>query len=107
MHLQPEDRLLCVLPMFHINAIFYSLAGALAAGATLILEPRFSASTFWQIVKDTGATEVNTIAAASTILMRGRAASSSPATGLQKIYGAPFDRGDLPRVPRRSSTCRR
>lgn len=29
MHLQPEDRLLCVLPLFHINAIFYSLAGAL------------------------------------------------------------------------------
>ena len=47
MHLQPDDRLLCILPMFHVNAIFYSLGGALAAGATLILEPRFSASTFW------------------------------------------------------------
>ncbi len=26
MHLQPEDRLQCVLPMFRINAIFYSFA---------------------------------------------------------------------------------
>ena len=39
MYLQPEDRLLCILPMFHVNAICYSLAGTLAAGATLILEP--------------------------------------------------------------------
>ncbi len=36
MHLQPHDRLLCVLPMFPVNAIFYSFSGALAAGATLI-----------------------------------------------------------------------
>ena len=33
MYLQPDDRVLCVLPMFHINAIFYSMAGSLAAGA--------------------------------------------------------------------------
>ena len=44
MYLQPDDRLLCILPMFHVNAICYSLSGTLAAGATLVLEPRFSAS---------------------------------------------------------------
>ncbi|MEO8135975.1 MAG: AMP-binding protein [Betaproteobacteria bacterium] len=91
MHLQPEDRLLCVLPMFHVNAICYSLCGALAAGATLILEPRFSASTFWQTVKETGATEVNTIAAANSILMRRPRSEYVPGHRLNKIYGAPFD----------------
>jgi crotonobetaine/carnitine-CoA ligase len=91
MHLQPDDRLLCVLPMFHINAIFYSLSGCLAAGATLILEPRFSASTFWQTVKETGTTEVNTIAAAATILMRRPRSEFVPGHQLQKMYGAPFD----------------
>ncbi|WP_411883883.1 AMP-binding protein [Polaromonas sp. YR568] len=91
MHLQPDDRLLCVLPLFHINAIFYSLAGSLAAGATLILEPKFSASKFWQTVKETGATEVNTIAAASSILMRRPRSEYVPGHRLQKIYGAPFD----------------
>lgn len=91
MHLQPHDRILCVLPMFHINAIFYSFAGSLAAGATLILEPKFSASTFWRVVKDTGATEVNTIAAASAILMRRPRSEFVPGHRLQKIYGAPFD----------------
>ncbi|MES2976943.1 MAG: AMP-binding protein [Pseudomonadota bacterium] len=91
MCLQPEDRLLCVLPMFHVNAIFYSFGGSLAAGATLILEPRFSASKFWQTVKDTRATEVNTIAAASSILMRRPRSEYVPGHCLQKIYGAPFD----------------
>src|SRR5215218_5570732 len=43
MYLQPEDRLMCILPMFHVNAICYSLGGTLAAGAMLVLEPRFSA----------------------------------------------------------------
>jgi carnitine-CoA ligase len=91
MHLQPQDRLLCVLPLFHINAIFYSFAGALAAGAVLILEPRFSASNFWRVVKETRATEVNTIAAAATILMRRPRSEFVPGHHLKKMYGAPFD----------------
>ena len=91
MHLQSADRLLCVLPMFHVNAICYSLMGALAAGATLILEPKFSASTFWRTAFDTGATEVNTIAAASAILMRRPRSEFVPGHRLRKMYGAPFD----------------
>jgi crotonobetaine/carnitine-CoA ligase len=90
MYLQPSDRLLCILPMFHINALFYSLAGTLAAGATLVLAPRFSASTFWKTVADSGATEVNTIAAVSTILMNRPRSEFVPGHQLQKIYGAPF-----------------
>jgi len=89
MHLQPSDRLLCILPMFHINALFYSFAGALAAGATLILEPKFSASTFWKTVKDTRATEANTLAAVSSILMN-RPRHEFVEHALEKIYGAPF-----------------
>ena len=43
-----QDVMLTVLPLFHINALFYSLAGTLAAGACIVVVPRFSASTFWQ-----------------------------------------------------------
>ncbi|MCW5661138.1 MAG: AMP-binding protein [Burkholderiaceae bacterium] len=90
MYLQPDDRLLCILPMFHINALFYSLAGALAAGATLILVPRFSASTFWHDAARTRATEANTIAAVSNILLRRPRSEFVPGHTLRKIYGAPF-----------------
>ncbi|MCX7154429.1 MAG: AMP-binding protein [Proteobacteria bacterium] len=90
MYLQPEDRLMCILPMFHINALFYSLSGSLAAGATLILVPRFSATTFWSSAAETRATEVNTIAAVSNILMRRPRTEFIPGHCLQKIYGGPF-----------------
>ena len=42
MHLQPEDRLFVILPFFHINALFYSLGGAMAAGAAPLIAPRFT-----------------------------------------------------------------
>ncbi|MCZ7565613.1 MAG: AMP-binding protein [Burkholderiales bacterium] len=90
MHLQPNDRMLCILPMFHINALFYSLAGALAAGATLILEPRFSASAFWRTVAETRATQANTLAAISSILIRRPREELVTGHGLRKIYGAPL-----------------
>jgi crotonobetaine/carnitine-CoA ligase len=76
--------------MFHINALFYSLAGALASGATLILVPRFSASTFWHDAARTRATEANTIAAVSNILLRRPRSEFVPGHTLRKIYGAPF-----------------
>jgi crotonobetaine/carnitine-CoA ligase len=90
MQLQPDDRLLCILPLFHINALFYSLAGTLAAGATLILVPKFSASTFWKTVAETRATEVNTIAAVTSILTQRPRSEFVADHGLRKVYGAPF-----------------
>ena len=90
MHLDPAERILCILPMFHINAIFYSLCGALAAGATLLLEGKFSASRFWPSVARRKATEVNTIAAMMNILMRRSRDEFVPGHTLAKIYGAPF-----------------
>ncbi len=90
MHLQPDDRLLCILPLFHINALFYSLGGAVAAGASLVLAPRFSASQFWPLVASSGATEVNIIAAVGTILARRSRDEFVPGHGLAKVYGAPI-----------------
>jgi crotonobetaine/carnitine-CoA ligase len=68
LHLQPDDRVLIILPFFHVNAVFYSLSGVLASGSCMILTPRFSASNFWQIAADHGATVVNIIEAIGSIL---------------------------------------
>jgi carnitine-CoA ligase len=89
MHLQPDDRLLCVLPLFHINALFYSLGGATAAGASIVFAPRFSASGFWPLVARSGATEVNIIAAVGNILARRPRSEFVPDHKLTKVYGAP------------------
>lgn len=69
-YLQSDTRALIVLPMFHINALFYSIAGTIAAGGCLVIAPRFSASTFWRLAADTGATVTNLMSAALTILIR-------------------------------------
>ena len=76
-----------VLPLFHINAMFYSLAGTLAAGASMVIIPKFSASTFWQSVVDTGATEVNIIEAIGSILRTRPREEFRPGHKLTKVYG--------------------
>lgn len=90
MFLQPEDRLLCVLPLFHINALLYSLGGTMAAGASIVLAPRFSASGFWLLAARTGATEVNILAAVGSILARRPRSEFVPGHRLSKVYGAPI-----------------
>lgn len=89
--LQPEDRLLVVLPLFHVNALFYSLAGALAAGACCALVERFSASTFWDTAVDTGATTVNIIEAIGRILVARPAVEFRPEHKIESVYGARAD----------------
>ena len=44
--LTADDRCLVVLPMFHANAQYYSVAAAISCGASIALMPAFSASGF-------------------------------------------------------------
>jgi crotonobetaine/carnitine-CoA ligase len=86
-YLQNDDRVMVVLPMFHINANFYSVAGTLAAGATLVIVPKFSASTFWQTAAETGATEVNIIEAMGTILQNRPRIEYRADHKIRAVYG--------------------
>jgi crotonobetaine/carnitine-CoA ligase len=70
MNLDTNDRVMCILPLFHINALFYSVMGSFAAGATLIITSKFSASKFWDIAAELKATQVNIIAAIGNILIQ-------------------------------------
>ncbi|WP_430396379.1 AMP-binding protein [Ferrovibrio sp.] len=47
--LLPSDVHHCVLPLFHTNALSYSWLASFWAGATLVLQPRFSSSRFWAV----------------------------------------------------------
>ncbi len=88
--LQPDDRMLCVLPMFHVNALFYSLGGALAAGAALILGGRFSASRFWPLVAESDATQVNLLGSIGRILALRPRAEFVPRHRLDRVYCVPM-----------------
>jgi crotonobetaine/carnitine-CoA ligase len=73
--------------LFHINAMFYSLAGTLAAGASMVIVPKFSASTFWQTAVDVGATQVNIIEAIGSILRNRPRSEFRPEHRIKKVYG--------------------
>jgi len=90
MHLQPGERLLAVLPLFHINALFYSLGGALACGGTFITVPRFSASQFWRFAAKHGATQLNILASVGQILVKRPRAEFDAAHAIRKVYGGPI-----------------
>lgn len=93
--LQPDDRALCVLPLFHNNALFNITASVLAAGACLVLEPRFSASRFWRVVKDHRVTQVNVMAAISTILARRPRDEYVQGHALRVVNGSGFTQETL------------
>ncbi|MGH9040501.1 MAG: AMP-binding protein, partial [Acidimicrobiia bacterium] len=69
LELTADDRLMTSLPLFHINAPAYSVLGSVTAGASLVLLPRFSASTFLDSARHSGATEFNAIGAMIEMLM--------------------------------------
>jgi crotonobetaine/carnitine-CoA ligase len=89
--LQPDDRQLTVLPMFHVNALFYSLAGTIASGSAIIVLERFSASTFWETAERTGATTVNVIEAIGRILAGRPRSEFRPGHRIRICYGARRD----------------
>lgn len=68
LRLDGGDVLQTCLPLFHINAQQLSLCGALVAGAQLAVEPRFSASGFWDSVSRHEVTSFNLIGAMLGIL---------------------------------------
>ncbi|MCL6646499.1 MAG: AMP-binding protein [Dehalococcoidia bacterium] len=63
------------------------VAGALAAGCSLLIVPRFSASSFWQTAAEYGATEVNIIEAIGNILKNRPRSEFRPDHKLRVVYG--------------------
>jgi acyl-CoA synthetase (AMP-forming)/AMP-acid ligase II len=49
--LTPEDTTLLVMPLFHVHGLLGGTLSTLASGGTVVIPPRFSASSFWPAVK--------------------------------------------------------
>ena len=68
-----DDVLFTCLPLFHANALWYSAYAALWADCALAVSPRFSASSFWDEIRASGATQFNALGAMTNILLRAPA----------------------------------
>ena len=64
-----DDRLLTIMPLFHMNAVSVTTMSALHAGGSTVVSPRFSASRFWQIVSDYRITSFGSVATMLSMLL--------------------------------------
>jgi long-chain acyl-CoA synthetase len=63
------DRLLTIMPLFHMNAVSVTTMSALYAGGSTVISPKFSASQFWKIVSDYQVTSFGSVATMLAILL--------------------------------------
>jgi len=64
-----NDRLLTIMPLFHMNAVSVTTMSALYAGSSTVISPRFSASKFWNIISDYQITSFGSVATMLSILL--------------------------------------
>jgi long-chain acyl-CoA synthetase len=64
-----NDRLLTIMPLFHMNAVSVTTMSALYAGGSTVVSPKFSASRFWQIISDYQITSFGSVATMLSMLL--------------------------------------
>src|ERR1043165_5528637 len=64
-----KDRLLTIMPLFHMNAVSVTTMSALYAGGSTVVRPKFSASRFWQIISDYEITSFGSVATMLSMLL--------------------------------------
>ncbi|MCO0637151.1 AMP-binding protein [Lutimaribacter sp. EGI FJ00014] len=63
------ERMITPLPIFHMNAMAYSLMSMIAVGGCLTVLDRFHPRTWWQSVRDSGATCLHYLGVMPSMLM--------------------------------------
>ncbi|MEV6846295.1 AMP-binding protein [Actinoplanes sp. NPDC051411] len=91
--LGPGDRGYSPLPLFHVNAQVMGLLVALVSGASLVLDPRFDAGSYWDRVEQWRPTWLNTVPA---ILAALAARTGPPSPVAERIRFARSASAPLP-----------
>ena len=69
--LTPTDRVLGVLPLFHINAFAVTMLAPLASGGSVAMAPKFSAARFWEQAVSHRCTWINVVPTIVSYLLEG------------------------------------
>ena len=67
------DRVLAVLPLYHINAFAVTMLAPLARGGSLAVAPKFSAARFWAQAGERACTWLNVVPTIVSYLLEGEA----------------------------------
>ncbi len=79
--LTAEDRSLVVMPLFHGHGLIGAALSTLASGGALILPPRFSASSFWQLFREHRATWYSAVPTIHQVLLERADSDDAPHQG--------------------------
>jgi acyl-CoA synthetase (AMP-forming)/AMP-acid ligase II len=79
--LTPEDVSLCVMPLFHVHGLVASTLATFRSGGTLVVPPRFSAGSFWPVVKTHHATWYTAVPTIHQVLLARADEDNAPAPG--------------------------
>ena len=69
--LTPDDRALCSLPLYHINAEVVSAITPLVSGGSVVMPHKFSVSNFWQLISEYGCTWFSVVPTIIAYLISG------------------------------------
>jgi crotonobetaine/carnitine-CoA ligase len=83
-----DDVLYSVFPLFHANAKFMSVLTAMAAGASLVIDKRFSASRFWETCRRERVTAFNGMGEMLRILLKQPERDEDAQNNVRMVIGA-------------------
>jgi acyl-CoA synthetase (AMP-forming)/AMP-acid ligase II len=81
--LGPQDRVLAVLPLYHINAFAVTMLAPLAHGGSLAMPPRFSSARFWAEATGLHCTWINVVPTMISYLLEGAAPERQTLQGIR------------------------
>lgn len=100
--LTPADRYFIFLPLFHVNSQYYTSMAMLVCGGTIVLERRFSSSTFWDTVAKHQPTVSSLTATIIKMLLETPVqANEAPNSIRQAAYGLQVTVDDLDKFQQR------
>ncbi|HEV8589672.1 MAG TPA: class I adenylate-forming enzyme family protein, partial [Pyrinomonadaceae bacterium] len=70
LHFTENDRLLTIMPLFHMNAVSVTTMSALYAGGSTVVSPKFSASKFWNVISDYQITSFGSVATMLSMVLK-------------------------------------
>jgi acyl-CoA synthetase (AMP-forming)/AMP-acid ligase II len=83
--LTPQDRAMCVLPLYHINGLCVTVFGPLVSGGSVVMPPKFSVSNFWQIVAQHQCTWFSVVPTQISYLLHDTATNPATVRGLTQL----------------------
>lgn len=87
----PPERMLTPLPLFHVNALVFSVMGMMTVGGCLSVLDRFHPSTWWDSVRACDATIIHYLGIMPPLLMKQPEGPGDRDHSAKRAFGAGID----------------